>query len=144
MNHALLILTLLMAPLLGFAFNGFRWRSHNGIVAGWVATAMAFVSFLCSLNLWGKLLVLPPESRRLSTQFFEWIAVGSLKIPFGFVVDQISIVMLLVITGVGTLIHLFSIGYMSHDERPSKYFAYLNLFLFNMLILVLGDNLLMT
>jgi len=64
-----------------------------------------------------------------------------LKIQASFVVDQISGIMILIITGVGSLIHLFSVGYMSHDERPSKFFAYLNLFLFNMLLLVLGSNL---
>lgn len=144
MNHALLILTLLIAPLLGFLFNGLRFKSQNGYLAGTVGTAMAGVSFLCSLMLWQQLLALPEEHRVLTTKFFDWISAGSLNIPFGFVVDQVSIIMILIITGVGSLIHLFSIGYMSHDERPSKYFAYLNLFLFNMLVLVLGDNLVMT
>lgn len=144
MNHALLILTLLLAPLIGFTINGLRLRAQNALMSGSLATGAAGISFLCSLFLYFKLLALPAEARVLSTQFFDWITVGSLKIPFGFVVDQISIVMILVITGVGTLIHLFSVGYMSHDEKPNKYFAYLNLFLFNMLILVLGDNLLMT
>jgi NADH-quinone oxidoreductase subunit L len=144
MNHALLILTLLIAPLLGFLFNGLRFRSRNAYLAGTVATAMAGISFLCSLMLWQQLLALPEEHRVLTTKFFDWISAGSLNVPFGFVVDQVSIIMILIITGVGSLIHLFSIGYMSHDERPSKYFAYLNLFLFNMLVLVLGDNLVMT
>lgn len=144
MNHALLILTLLIAPLLGFLFNGLRFRSQNGILAGTVATAMSGISFFCSLMLWQHLLTLPEEHRRLTTKFFDWISAGNLNIPFGFVVDQVSVVMILIITGVGSLIHLFSVGYMSHDERPSKYFAYLNLFLFNMLVLVLGDNLIMT
>ena len=144
MNHALLLLTLLLAPLLGFLFNGLRFRSSNGALAGTVATAAAGVSFLCSLILFKDLLAMPAESRLIATRFFEWIAVGDLKIPFGFVVDQISAVMILIITGVGSLIHLFSVGYMSHDGRPAKYFAYLNLFLFNMLVLVLGDNLLIT
>jgi NADH-quinone oxidoreductase subunit L len=144
MNHALLILTLLLAPLIGFLFNGLRFRAQNAILAGAVATGASFISFLCSVALFCRLAGLPPESRTLSTKFFEWISVGNLQVPFGFVVDQISAVMILVITGVGSLIHLFSIGYMSEDERPSKYFAYLNLFLFNMLVLVLGDNLLIT
>lgn len=144
MNHALILLTLLLSPLLGFVFNGLRFRSKNALLAGTVATGAAAISFLCSVVLYGRLLSLPPESRVLSTRFFDWISVGGLNVPFGFTVDPISMVMLLVITGVGSLIHLFSIGYMSHDERPSKYFAYLNLFLFNMLVLVLGDNLLMT
>ena len=144
MNHALLILTLMLSPLIGFVFNGLRFRSSNGIVAGTVATLASFISFICSVALFAKLLMLPVEERVLSTKFFEWIAVGNLHVPFGFVVDQISVVMILVVTGVGTLIHLFSVGYMSHDERPAKYFAYLNLFLFNMLVLVLGDNMLIT
>jgi len=144
MNHALLILTLLIAPLIGFLINGLRLRTQNAVLAGAIATGAAVISFICSLMLWKQLIALPVESRSLSTKFFDWITVGNLNVPFGFVVDQISIVMILVITGVGSLIHLFSIGYMSHDERPNKYFAYLNLFLFNMLVLVLGDNLLIT
>lgn len=144
MNHAILILTLLLAPLLGFFFNGLRFRSHNAYVAGGVATAMAAISFLCSLALFFQLRELPPEARHLGSRFFDWIVAGDLKLPMGFVVDQVSAIMILIITGVGSLIHLFSIGYMSHDERPAKFFAYLNLFLFNMLILVLGDNLLIT
>ncbi len=144
MNHALLILTLLLAPLIGFFFNGLRFRAHNAVLAGVVATAAAAVSFLCSVLLFLDLLRMPEEARLVSSRFFDWIVVGSLHVPFGFVVDQVSAVMILIITGVGSLIHLFSIGYMSHDESPSKYFAYLNLFLFNMLMLVLGDNLLIT
>lgn len=144
MNHALLILTLLLAPLIGFTINGLRFRSQQGVLAGTIATVAAAISFFCSIALYMQLLSLPAGERILNTQFFEWIAVGNFKIPFGFVVDPISAVMILIITGVGSLIHLFSIGYMSHDERPAKYFAYLNLFLFNMLVLVLGDNLLIT
>ncbi len=144
MNHALLIFTLLLAPLIGFAINGLRFRSQNYILAGSIATGAAAISFLCSLLLFNQLLGLPADERVLATRFFDWITVGQMKVPFGFVVDQISVVMILIITGVGSLIHLFSVGYMSHDERPAKYFAYLNLFLFNMLLLVLGDNLLIT
>ncbi len=144
MNHALLILTLLLAPLIGFFINGIRFRSQNAVLAGSIATGAALISFICSLALWIQLLALPAEARSLGTKFFDWMMVGNLHVPFGFVVDQVSVIMILVITGVGSLIHLFSVGYMSHDERPSKYFAYLNLFLFNMLVLVLGDNLLIT
>ena len=144
MNQPLLILTLLLAPVLGFLFNGIRYRVQNYLVAGVVATSASFVSFLCSCRLYMDLLGLPAEQRVFNVKFFEWIKVGALNVPFGFTVDQVSAVMILIITGVGTLIHLFSIGYMSHDARPSKYFAYLNLFLFNMLLLVLGDNLLIT
>jgi NADH-quinone oxidoreductase subunit L len=85
---------------------------------------------------------MPANSRRIAISFFEWLVVDNLHVNAGFVVDQISAIMILVITGVGTLIHLFSIGYMHHDKGVAKYFAYLNLFIFNMLILVLGDSLL--
>lgn len=144
MNHALIIMSLLLAPLIGFLFNGTRFRSPNAYLAGTVATLASGISFLCSLSLYCDLMRMPEEARVISTRFFDWINVGALHVPFGFVVDQISGIMILIITGVGTMIHLFSVGYMSHDPRPAKYFAYLNLFLFNMLVLVLGDNLLIT
>jgi NADH-quinone oxidoreductase subunit L len=85
---------------------------------------------------------MPAESRRISVKFFEWMSLGDFKVDMAFVVDSISAIMILIITGVGSLIHLFSVGYMHHDKGAAKYFAYLNLFLFNMLLLVLGDNLL--
>jgi len=136
-----LIAILLLAPLAGFLFNGLRFRSSNCLLAGTIATAAAATSFICSAILVKTLMTLPEPGRQVSVQFFEWIGVGGLSVAAGFAVDQISAIMILVITGVGSLIHLFSIGYMSHDERPAKYFAYLNLFLFNMLVLVLADSL---
>lgn len=144
MSDSSLIAILLIAPVLGFLFNGLRFRSSNAYLAGGVATAAATVSFICSVLLFRKLSGLQGHERLIETSFFDWIMVGDLKVKAGFVVDSISSVMILIITGVGSLIHLFSVGYMSHDARPAKYFAYLNLFLFNMLVLVLGDNLLMT
>lgn len=144
MSEQFLIGLLLLSPLIGFAINGPRFRSKNAVLAGAIATTAAGVSFLSAATLFFKLKSLPIDARSLEATFFTWIPVGSLSVNAGFVVDAISSVMILIITGVGTLIHLFSIGYMSHDERPAKYFAYLNLFLFNMLVLVLGDNLLMT
>lgn len=144
MNSHALIAILLLAPLIGFLINGVRFKSHEGIISGTIATIAAATSFLCSLLLVFQVASMEPGLRRIEEIFFKWIEVGDLNVTAGFVVDPISSVMILVITGVGSLIHLFSIGYMSHDERPAKYFAYLNLFLFNMLVLVLGNNLLMT
>jgi NADH-quinone oxidoreductase subunit L len=89
----------------------------------------------------GQVSLLTDEARAVTAHFFDWINVGGLKIPARFVIDPISSIMILLITGVGSLIHLFSIGYMYEDEGVAKYFAYLNLFLFNMLILVTGDSL---
>jgi NADH-quinone oxidoreductase subunit L len=142
MNHQILTTILILSPLVGFLINGLRYKKHSANLAGSIATAAAAVSFICAVMLFIDLINLAPEARALSTTWFEWINVGTFKVNFSFVVDQISAIMILVITGVGSLIHLFSVGYMHHDAGAAKYFAYLNLFLFNMLLLVLGDNLL--
>lgn len=137
-----LITILILTPLVGFFVNGLRWKSENCKLAGSIATSAIFISFLSALALVFKLIQLPEGERQLTAHFFDWIHVGSFQANAAFLVDQISAVMILIITGVGTLIHLFSMGYMSHDKRPAKYFSYLNFFIFNMLLLVLGDNLL--
>jgi len=148
-NAPLIFAILLGAPLAGFLFNGLRFKSKNYLLAGTVATAASAISFLCSIVLVWSISGGVTGSdggeggaAQVGANFFEWLSVGGFRADAAFVVDHISAIMILVITGVGTLIHLFSIGYMSHDERPTKYFSYLNLFLFNMLLLVLGDNLL--
>lgn len=142
MSTTTLMSIILLSPLVGFLLNGFRWKSSNYKLAGVVASGAAILSFFSSVLLFCKLLDLPVESREIREVFFSWISVGELTLNASFVLDQISGLMVLVVTGVGSLIHIFSIGYMSHDSRPTKYFAYLNLFLFNMLLLVLGSNLL--
>ncbi|MBY0451403.1 MAG: NADH-quinone oxidoreductase subunit L, partial [Bdellovibrionaceae bacterium] len=142
MNSQILIAILLLSPVVGFLLNGLRFKSTNYVAAGAIATGAVFVSFICSVLLFSELVGLPAESRTIAVNYFEWIGVGKFTINAGFVVDQISSIMILIITGVGSLIHLFSIGYMHHDKGVTKYFAYLNLFIFNMLILVLGDSLL--
>ncbi len=142
MSHNMMLGILLLSPVVGFLFNGIRWKSQDGALAGTVATAAAGVSLVCTALLYLALLHMPAEQREIYVSYYKWADVGSLNLNVSFLVDEISILMCLVVTGVGSLIHLFSIGYMSHDERPSRYFAYLNLFLFNMLLLVLGSNLL--
>lgn len=137
-----LILILVLAPVLGAAFNGVRWKSHNGVLAGIVASGAMAISFAVTILLFFRLQAMPADARTIGVSYFNWITSGELNIRAAFVFDAISAIMCLVITGVGTLIHIFSIGYMSHDERPSKYFSYLNFFVFNMLLLVLGENLL--
>lgn len=131
--------SILLFPLLGFLINGLNLKVQNYKLSGIVATTMVFLSFCLS----GKLFyVLANGVAPIKLNLFNWILVGDFNIEASFVVDQISSLMILVITGVGFLIHLFSIEYMSHDKKPNKYFAYLNFFVFNMLILVLGSNLL--
>lgn len=142
MNHSALMAILLLSPFVGFVINGARWRKHGANLAGSIATAAVAISFLCSILLVVDLVGMPVESRKIGVSFFNWVVLDRLNVTAGFMVDPISAIMILVITGVGSLIHLFSIGYMHHDKGVAKYFAYLNLFVFNMLILVLGDSLL--
>ena len=105
-----------------------------------LATAAVAVSFVLGVVLFVQLLGSPAEARSINTGVYEWIATGSWKVEFGFQADQLSILFVLLITGVGTLIHIYSIGYMAHDDRRRRFFAYLNLFIAAMLILVLADN----
>lgn len=142
MSHDILLSILILSPFVGFLINGLRYKKHSGNLAGGIASGAAFVSFVCSILLVADLVGMPPESRKITVTFFDWMSIANLSVKAGFVVDQISGIMILIITGVGTLIHLFSISYMHHDKGVAKYFSYLNLFLFNMLLLVLGENLL--
>jgi NADH-quinone oxidoreductase subunit L len=130
-------------PLLGFTVIGLLVRRIPEKLAGFLATALVFASFAVSVSLFLTLNGLPPEARRLTQNLFSWIAVGDFRTSVSFAVDPLSSVMLLVVTGVGALIHLYSIGYMHGDGGVRRYFAYLNLFTFSMLVLVLADNLLL-
>lgn len=142
MNYDILVAILILSPFIGFLINGFRYKKHSANLAGSLATAAVVISFISAIILVVQLIDMPVESRKIAVTFFKWMAIDKLSIDAGFVIDQISAIMILIITGVGSLIHLFSIGYMHHDKGAAKYFAYLNLFIFNMLILVLGDSLL--
>ena len=105
-----------------------------------LATAAVIGSFICGAVLFTDLLDRPAESRALHSTLFSWVPVGVLKVDFGAQLDALSICFVLLITGVGALIHLYSIGYMAHDPERRRFFAYLNLFVAAMLILVLADN----
>ncbi|MGI4761374.1 MAG: NADH-quinone oxidoreductase subunit L [Janthinobacterium lividum] len=121
-------------PFLGFLLNGLLNRKLSGTVAGAIGTLAVLGSFLLSVFLFVNF------KYQYTVNLFDWISVGSLQIPFSYQIDQLSLLMLLLITGVGTLIHIYSIGYMHHDENVGKFFSFLNLFVFSMLILVLGAN----
>ena len=131
-------------PLAGFLFLLVAGRKLGEPLAGVVATAMMAGSFLASVAVFTGLTDRPEEDRTFVQTLFEWIPAGGWEIDVGFLADPLSIAMSLFITGVGTLIHLYSIGYMHGDRNFSKFFVYLNLFAFSMLVLVLGDNLLLT
>lgn len=141
MDDTALFARLLLAPLVGFAINGLRFRARGAVFSGLIGTAAAAASCGAAVILISRLFG-TQAPKEISAEFFQWISVGSLQVSARFVLDPVSAIMVMVITGVGTLIHLFSIGYMAQDNRPAKYFAYLNLFLFSMLLLVLGDGLL--
>ena len=112
--------------------------------AGWLATAMMGGSFLATLLVFIGLVGHEGDERETVLTLFEWVPAGKLAVDIGFLADPLSITMALFVTGVGALIHLYSIGYMHGDEGFSRFFIYLNLFAFSMLMLVLGDNLLLT
>ena len=121
-------------PFLGFLLNGLLNKRLAGTVAGAIGSLTVLGSFLLSVFLFVNF------KYQYTVELFDWITVGSLQIPFSYQIDQLSLLMLLLITGGGFLIHIYSIGYMSHDENVGKYFSFLNLFVFSMLILVLGSN----
>lgn len=135
-----------MLPLLGFLILLVTGHLLGEPRAGWVATAFAGASFIATLIVLVGLLGKDSHAGGRSYEFvlFEWLPAGSLKVEAGFLLDPLSITMALFVTGVGALIHLYSIGYMHGDEKYSKFFLYLNLFLFSMLMLVFGNNLVVT
>ncbi|MFT4744600.1 MAG: NADH-quinone oxidoreductase subunit L [Nitriliruptoraceae bacterium] len=125
-------------PLLGFALVLLlrpRLKEH----AAYIAVAMSAGSFVMSVAVF---LAVRDHQAAYIVEIFDWIDVGGFTVSFDLLVDQLTAVLLLVVTGVGTLVHIYSLGYMYGDERYERFFAYLNLFLFSMLMLVLGSNLL--
>src|SRR5690606_962357 len=131
-------------PLAGFLLLLVAGRRLGEPGAGWVATLAAAGSFLATVVVFAGLLGEGEHSRSHVVSLFEWIPAGGFHVDMAFVADPLSITMALFVTGIGSLIHLYSIGYMHGDASFSKFFVYLNLFVFSMLMLVLGDNLLVT
>ncbi|SDN58856.1 NADH-quinone oxidoreductase subunit L [Streptomyces wuyuanensis] len=138
-NAENLIALLVAAPLLGAAvlLVGGRRLDRTG---HWIGTALAAVSFVVAVVLFADMLGRPGDDRTLYQHLFSWIPVGGFQADIAFQLDQLSMTFVLLITGVGSLIHLYSVGYMEHDERRRRFFGYLNLFLAAMLLLVLADN----
>ncbi|MGW7068578.1 NADH-quinone oxidoreductase subunit L [Streptomyces sp. NPDC054855] len=134
-----LIALLVAAPLLGAAVLLCGGRRLDR-VGHWLGTLLAAASFVIGVMLFADMLGRGAEERSLSQHVFSWIPVEGFQADVAFQLDQLSMTFVLLITGVGTLIHIYSIGYMEHDERRRRFFGYLNLFLAAMLILVLADN----
>lgn len=132
-----LIYAIVLLPLLGFLVNGLFGKKLPKMVVGSIATLVVFASFLIALSIFVNF---DSASQPVVVRAFEWFRVNGIQVNFGFQIDQLSLMMVLIITGIGSLIHLYSIGYMSHDKGFYKFFAYLNLFIFSMLLLVMGSN----
>lgn len=137
-----LIVVLLVAPFVGFLINGLlgKWLKGNEKLSGWIGALAVLISLICSIIAFTSV---HSGATPFDETLYEWITGESFAFNIGFRVDALTTVMLLVITGVGFLIHVYSIGYMHGDAGYTRYFAYLNLFVFAMLILVLGNNYLM-
>ena len=130
-------------PLIGFLINGLLGKKiKNEAVIGGIGTLAIFSSFLVSCGILMEMISRVPEERVFEKVVFTWIHSGNFKADMAFLLDPLSCIMIMVVTGVGTLIHLYSIGYMHGEEGFYRFFAYLNLFCMSMLLLVLGSNML--
>src|SRR5438128_11358624 len=127
-------------PLLGATVNGvFGKRLSKGAISG-IAAGSVGLSFLIAVREFVAMLSVPESQLPILHDYFTWIQAGRFQAQFGFMMDHLSGLMILIVTGVGFLIHVYSAGYMSHEEGFYRYFAYLNLFVFFMLTLVLANN----
>jgi NADH-quinone oxidoreductase subunit L len=129
-----------LLPLLGSAINGILGRNWPKKIVNAVAVSSTGLAFACALEAVREFSQLAPEQIPFVKQYFTWIAAGTFRAGFDLQVDQLTVVMLLVVTGVGWLIHIYSMGYMAHEGGYYRFFSYLNLFMFFMLILVLAAN----
>ncbi len=123
-------------PLLGFFIYVLSGKRLGEKTAGWLASIWVIISFILSCTLFFQLLT----TEVIHPGIGEWFRVGNFSVPFAFLVDHLSIIMMLVITGIGSLIHIYSIGYMHGEGGFNRFFGHLNLFIFFMLLLVMADN----
>lgn len=135
-----LVLILLISPFLGFLFNLIFGKKIAKHLPGCISTTMVLVSFVISVYFFAQILT---TGKAIEVHLFDWMKLQNFSVDLGFRLDQLSILWLLFVTGIGSLIHLYSMGYMKGDRHIDRFFAYMNLFIFFMLILVMGSNLLM-
>ncbi|MFH1196852.1 MAG: NADH-quinone oxidoreductase subunit L [bacterium] len=131
----------ILFPLAGFLINGLLGsRIKNEKVIGFIGSGTVGLSFIVAVLAFIETINLPVEERSRVVDLFTWINVAGLNIEFSYLVDQLSLVMALVVTGVGFIIHVYAIGYMHGDKGYWRFFSYMNLFIFAMMNLILGDN----
>ncbi len=131
---------ILLFPLIGVIINGLFGKKLSEKVISLIGPGMVGISFIISVSIFLHMLSLPEEERQVRQTLFTWIGSGSLNVEFAFLFDQLSGTLALIVTGVGFLIHVYSVGYMHGDKGYARYFTYLNLFITMMLILILGNS----
>ncbi len=143
MTYQLLGLAVFL-PLLGFLINGlFGWKIRSERLSGIIGCSTVGIAFVVAVAAFLQMLGSPVEERTHFVELFPWIHAGGLAVNVGYQVDQLSILMMLIVTGVGFIIHVYSIGYMHGDPGFRRFFSYMNLFIFAMLNLVMADNFLL-
>jgi NADH-quinone oxidoreductase subunit L len=130
-------------PLIGFLINGIFGPKLKKSIVGYIACASIGLAFVVAALIFKEILAIEPAKRSIEITLYSWIPVGDLEVPLGFLVDPLSIVMMLTVSFVSFIIHIYSIGYMHDDEGFTRYFAYLNLFVFFMLVLVSANSFLL-
>jgi NADH-quinone oxidoreductase subunit L len=136
-TYAWLVLAL---PLAGSIVIALGFRDWPGKLAGWIGTGAIFAAFLCSIGALVTLEDRPEQAREVTSSLYQYASAAGLDIDLGILVDPLSVFMILVVTGVSSLIHLYSVAYLWTDRGYSRYFSYLNFFVFSMLLLVLAGN----
>ncbi|MGE0171525.1 MAG: NADH-quinone oxidoreductase subunit L [Oligoflexales bacterium] len=131
----------ILAPLLGAILNGLVLRKANKLTSHIVACASMGIAFLCAISVYANFLAAGGEP--IYEMGFSWLSVGNFEAPFKVIIDRLSMLMTLIITGIGFLIHVYAGGYMHEEAKTNRFFCYLNLFVFMMLLLVLGENLIL-
>ncbi|HET8975431.1 MAG TPA: NADH-quinone oxidoreductase subunit L [Solirubrobacterales bacterium] len=134
---------ILAFPLAGSMVIALGWRALPGRAAGWIGTGAIGLAFLCAIGALVQILDHPVEDRQLTNSLYDYASAGGLDIQMNVLVDPLSVFMCLVVTGVSTLIHLYSISYMTSDDGFRRFFSYLNFFVFSMLLLLLAGNLIL-
>ncbi len=126
----------LFAPIVGSLITALFAQMPKKICVGIFTSTLIFISFISSMILLNYV----DEDQIVHVKLMDWISAGNLSIPFGFVVDQVSVIMMVTVTLVSTVVHIYSIGYMDHDESFNRFFSWLSAFVFSMMILVMSDN----
>jgi NADH-quinone oxidoreductase subunit L len=138
MDTKTLALLALLLPFAGFVINGLGFRRLPKFLVSLIAVAMPLASFVITILLFNEFQ--KAGGKAITLKYGEWIATTGMYVTFSLLIDKLSLLMLSFVTGVGTLIHIYSVGYMGKDEGYGKFMAYLNLFMFSMLALVMGSN----